>query len=320
MEAAGYGTMPNPVMQQGQCVTNCNVDTFFTQYRKSRKGTGKLDDDFIFTNSGDNESYYVVMPREYAFRLRMKADTTIGRSSAMSSLSMSPKIFTSMNNFPVVCTRDKDLFQKVKNALESHQKDSIPPLHKQHLGRLLRELVARSVIFVGVPLTRVDPSQNTSSSISVAVSGTITVHNTGGSNIDIGQKVAWDIPDIINMSDTQIRGEPRGKRLIEVVPVPENGMDMYKSNLYMDPKGILDALTYLSQANNVNFDMKTLYRSDIYNDFLAFFDESKKKLDTTSNPALYSAIKMTMGIQSRIIGTALTHSSKHGSFDILLQI
>ena len=319
-----FTSMPNPVMQQGQCVTNCTVDTFFTQYRKTRKSHGgKFDDEFVFNKSGDNESFYVVMPREFALRLPLKTDQTIGRSSVMSSSHMAPRIFTSLNNFPVACTKDSNLFQKIKNIL-SDKHHQIPDKHKRQLRRLLRELICRAVMFVGVPTTRVDPSQNMSSSISVTVSGTITVYNTGDSNIDAGQKVAWDIPDVLDSADLElkIRGEPRGKRFIELVAIPENGLELVNSDRFMDPAGILEALKHLVKhpPDGIKFSWDIVKHSKIYDEFLVYFDGSNYDLREISDRTLQSAIQMTMGIHSRVIGTALTTSSPGASFDILLQI
>lgn len=324
--SAGYGTMPNPVMQQGQCVTNCSVDTFFTNYRKNRKSIGRYDDEYVFGNSGDNENYYIVMPREFAMRLPLKMDSTIGRSTVMSSGGMTPKIFTSLNNFPIACTKDKDLFVKIKNSLEHHFHHEIAQEHAIVLKRFLRELIARSLIFVGTPLTRVNPGQNMSASISVTVSGTVTVYNTGSRHIDAGQKVAWDVPDVIgsDASNVKIRGEPRGKRFIEIVPVPENGLDLVTSGVYMDPGKTLNALNYLMNGvtrSELKLDSNILHQSTIYNDYLKYFDKGGTTLSGSMQPTtMQSAIQMTMGIHSRIIGTALTTSSPGGSFDLLLQI
>jgi hypothetical protein len=303
MQDAHYGTMSNPIMQQGQCVTNCNVDTFFIQYRKTRKSSDQYDDNFIFSHAGDSEGYYIVMPREFCFRLPMKTDPTIGRSSAMSSIGMVPKIFTSLNNFPITCTKDRDLFKQVKTTIENKTCGN----HKDCLIRLLKELVARSIVFMGVPLTRVDPSANMSTGVSVAVSGTLTVYNTGKQNIDIGQKVAWDIPDVMTHSEIKIRGEPKGKRFIETVPVSENALLTPSSNIHFDPVKTLNALKNCS----ISYEKSCIY------------DEILKHFINLSEPniqELANALSMVGGIRSRIIGTALTASGPGGSFDILLQI
>ena len=306
-------TMPNPVMQQGQCVVNCAVDTFFIHYRKSRKSYGKGDNEYLYNNSGDNESFYVVMPREYAFRIPMSVDASIGRSNVVSSNQIIPKIFTSLNNFPTMCTRDNHLFRSLKKILESHHVKGLTEKSRNVIGRLLREMVARSIIFVGVPLTRVNPAENMSSSISLTVSGTVTVYNTGSHTIESGQKVAWDIPDVIDPALNHIRGEPRGKIFVEIVPVLDNGPD---SNLRMDPQEVSNALRELDGLN-VDFKYSYFTNSSFYKDFFKVFESGHLHGDTTT---WASAINMTSGITSRVIGTALTTCSRGGSFDLLLQI
>ena len=315
--------MANPVMQQGQCVANCAVDSFFTNFRKSRKNDfGKGDGEYLFSNSGDNDSYSVVMPREFALRLPMKADSAIGRSNVMSSPTLIPKVFTSLNNFPASCTKDPVLLKALVRALESRDAHMINEPghdHVRHLKRFVREMVCRSMIFVGVPLTRVDPTQNMASNISVAVAGTITVYNTGDDTIEAGQKIAWDVPDLFNPEPKRIRGEPRGKHFIEITSVPENGLEIAHSDKFMDPYAVILAFNRLDALRDTFGVSKALFKdSTIYKQYFQFFDTQAPP--DMSHYMFQSAIHMTMGIHSRIIGTALTTSTKGTAVDILLQV
>jgi hypothetical protein len=306
-------TVPSPVMQQAQCVANCTVDTFFINFRRSQKNYGRSDDEYVFCTAGDSESHYVVMPRELGFRLPMSVDSSIGRSNVMSTMHVSPKVFTSLNNFPVSCTRDSAFFQAVKDRLTMGNRDSLTADSVHVLKRLLREMVCRSIIFMGVPLTRVNPAENMSPNVSITVSGTLTVFNTGPNNIEAGQKVAWDVPCVIDgaASSRRIRGEPRGKVFVELAPVQDKGVISEDESRFFDPKKTVRTINNLKDPKIAS----AMKQSSMYKEYLTFFDGSGADRDAYS---VYSAMVMTSGISSRIIGTALTSSAAGGSFDLLL--
>ena len=285
-------TLANPVLAQGTCVINCALDAGFTSTRQKRAyfAHGKQN---AFSANGDASMYYAIRPRELAMRLAgTEAERKLCLPQYSGSIGLMPRVFTSLNNFPIGQLNDKDGVA-FKEMMESCAKCS--PEKREMMIRIMKEMIAVNLVFVGVPLTAIDSDANSSNHVAINVAGTTSVFNTSTQALEIGQTICWDVPDPTNAIKAAGKsliptGEPRGKILVETVGIKPNDMARYTiSNLII---GQLDPNVQTAIRN-----------SDFYKNFVHPFEP-------------YGGY---VGIKERVIGTCLSKARESAIFDILIR-
>ena len=151
---------------------------------------------------GTEDANFDVMPRELGFMLRQTLDSEITRPVNYEK-DREIRIFTSANALPVLGVDD------------SYKNDELFTLSQQ---RLWRAHIRDQLVFVGVPLTKVlAGNDNQTDAVSVQVSGSTTIFNTGIFEIQAFDLVVWDVPS----ATTE---ETDGRKAVTPVGLPTSKM------------------------------------------------------------------------------------------------
>ena len=316
--------MANPLTTQSQVVINARYDRYFTNFRKR-----------IMTKPGGpaniggavEDECFDVMPRELGMALRSDWDVKISRPINYEK-DREMRIFTSANGLPYLDTELDDI---VGND---------PADERQRVARLREQLM-----FVGVPLTKVlSVNQNQTDAVSVQVSGSVTIFNTGIYDIHAFDLVMWDVPHATT-SGTSTRspqtpgGLPTSKRCFWTVPLRMGARDdsgTSKTDASIAHCTTVDVFNMLEAAANLQKGPRAAGKrkrgggvSDVN-----FWDllkqnvlDSAKSASGTKDVDFIKALQNLMLFYSnasqryghRVIGIALSKSRPGEPFDILLQ-
>jgi len=170
--SAGAG-MANPLTVQSSVVLNARYDRHFTQFRK----TVAAGDRFRKLDGTMEDENFDIMPRELGMMLRQDYDSCVQRPMNYER-DREIRLFTSANGVP-----DLDLATTLpKGKTGVTKREEMVPIRDQ-------------LVFVGVPLTKVlHVNHNQTDAVSVQVSGSTTIFNTGPYDIQPFDIVTWDLP------------------------------------------------------------------------------------------------------------------------------
>ena len=193
-------SMSNPLTTQSQVVLNGRYDRYFTNYRK--RSAGKKTGNITLASSVEDE-VFDIMPREIAMALRQDYDAHITRPINYEK-DREVRIFTSANGMPL-------LMDDAARLKKIHADMSSKPDGASAWKREYRALLREQLIFVGVPLTKVlTANQNQTDAVSVQVSGSVTIFNTGIYDIQLGDLVMWDIPYATTQESMMMKSKTAG--------------------------------------------------------------------------------------------------------------
>lgn len=293
----------NPITPQAAVVVNGWFDRHFASWRQKSQATRWCAKNPFEDVSLEN---FTVLPRELAFKLLPEHDMWIQRPAATAGGDNGPRVFTSANGFPFFEDPDgKDV-------------------------KSLRD----SVVFVGLPLIPIDAGNpNQKDSVSIMVSGSTSIYNTGPQRIAAGDLVVWDLPKRTDRAQRGVNtpaGVPRNKALFVTLPLDARDDDSAacaratlreildeaagvayrgeedqrvakRARRDLDPDMALVSQTYKIMAQSLNEDNVPNARRAVHN-----FVESV-------------LLQMNAKLNRRIIGRALSSAEPGESFDILLR-
>jgi len=315
--------MSNPLTTQAAVALNGRHDRYFANFRKRALASKKKN-----TLGGSVEdSNFDIMPRELGMMLRQTYDSEISRPINYEK-DREIRIFTSCNAMPML------------NVI-----DSLPPfdeLQRPEDRRKWRALLRDQLVFVGVPLTQVlHANDNQPDMVSIQVSGSTTIFNTGCWDINAFDLVCWDVP-LATMVDTNGKagatkmptGLPTGKMVFHTVPLRLGARDDSdagapgRSIAHSTTDDVFDSLFNPNSGNAQTGQFRKRKRNDpppawrqLYDDLFALApgaaqdDERKRRLKSL----LMYWTNAHMRYMHRVIGVALSKARPGEPFDIILQ-
>ena len=312
--------MSNPLTTQSQVVLNGRYDRYFTNYRK-RQVANKRGANVVGGTVDDQN--FDVMPRELGMMLRQTFDADITRPINYEK-DREIRIFTSANALPAL---------DVPNAAPIDETD--PKTIRKWKAHLRDQLV-----FVGVPLTKVlHANDNQPDMVSIQVSGSTTIFNTGIHDINAFDLVMWDIP-LTAVFDND------GKKSVTPAGLPETKKCFHTVPLRMGARD--DATTARSNGQSIayctNDDIfRSMFDKDSGNAAHGVFRKRKRGEAATAWDSLCNAMWASgagtddeekkdalkrvleywththMRYMHRVIGVALSKARPGEPFDIILQ-
>ena len=301
-------SMANPLTVQSSVVVNARYDRYFTRHRQ-KVGSQKVATKYSI--GGDtNDENFDVMPRELCFSLRQEFDTNIIRQIRGGDRDREIKIFTSANQLSLFTDADTS---------------KIDP-------RVARVMMRDQFVFVGVPLTKVlHANMNQPDGVSVQISGSTTIANTGPHEIFVGEYVMWDIPftDTHATSNTSglrsaplAPGLPPGKLCFWTIPQRMAASDdtvtgALNSVSTTTTKDVLDVLKTNAGTKRKRSDAGRAAKPVTIDDLLDQFKHSNS--DEDLREVLNFWTNASLRYSHRVIGIALTRAKPGEQMDILLQ-
>ena len=281
--------MSNPLTTQSQVVLNGRYDRFFSNWRKRQAATKRAS-----TLPGTVEDQnFDVMPRELGMMLRQTYDPDITRPINYER-DREIRIFTSANGMPLL-------------SAELHA----PISDKDH--RKWRAHLRDQLVFVGVPLTKVlHGNDNQPDMVSVQVSGSTTIFNTGIHDINAFDLVMWDIPfATVDVGEGRRsvtpQGLPESKQCFHTVPLRMGARD--------DMGAVIDPAKY-SIASCTNDDIfRTLFDQNSGN---ASHNELRKRKRSSGPPTAWDTLYKNL--LTAAANTATTETAENAKKEALKRV
>jgi hypothetical protein len=289
-----------PTTQQAVVTVNAGIDRLFCNYRKgidaSRTWGALLTSD---------EHCYSIAQREVCMKLKDKYDIMISRPSSNGINDMALKVFSSANNL----TRPGVATDKAEKYVKSRH--------------LLRDMFT----FVGVATTPLDYlNTNNKDTLALQIAGSVTVFNTGTSQIRAGQRIIWDVPSLdssVTMRKRTIRGEPMSKRLFVIMPLEDALAE--KRGTYADASS--DFVSTLHAVHSHTSDDGGFKAATEDAAMLNTLWKNMVNVINSANPATAmdttkeynrAVLHMYNEVYSRVIGIALSSGGPGDPIDIML--
>lgn len=254
----------NPTAPQGTVVVNAKFDQAGYLERKTGKDA--------YYHSGD-ETCHGLARNELVFRIKM------GRQGTRPPMNFSK--FRKAFNEPDLRVFSGANGLKVSQSLASNEEKA-------------KEAIRQECSFVGVNLTTMSSPATGNTHVSVLVAGIATITNTGNKNIEIGDKIVWDVPD--KNYTLNIPKLPKGKIPFLTLPLDEVTMQLSKRKARA-----IDAF---------KINLKKLIEGSP-DDVDSYVNEHAR--------AMNDILKMEYDAKDRIIGEALTRAAPGEAFDILIR-
>ena len=306
----------SPPRAAPQVALNGRYDRYFSNWRK-RYAAGKKGH---YLPGSTDDCNFDIMPRELGMMLRQTYDSEISRPINYEK-DREIRIFTSCNAMPMLNVRnDTPEFTDAKNDTER---------------RKWRAHLRDQLVFVGVPLTQVlHGNDNQPDMVSIQVSGSTTIFNTGSYPISAFDLILWDVP-LATTADTG------GEKAKTPTGLPGSKLPFHTVPLRLGARDDSDAPPTRSIAHSTTDDV---YRSlGNPNSGNAKHDEYRKRKRNEEplawemlREALFKAsteadkekclksvlmywTNTHMRYMHRVIGVALSKARPGEPFDILLQ-
>jgi hypothetical protein len=296
----------NPVTPQASVVRNANYDRYFAIYRqKNTSGPA------VYRGTEDHN--FSMMPHELAFSLKGSQNTALSRPHSSGVNDAELKVFSSLNNFPLLSPQDKQRLYDIIHANGEAKKMAT-------MG--LRQSIRSKINFVGVPLIAVDArNANAKDTVSIAISGSQTINNTSEHQVHVGDKIVWDIPTSFN-SESKSKITPKSKHVFLTVPY-DDAIDKNVGGYVSDLISALQTPTYPDDQRNIQ-EVKVQYVQLVRN------IAEKKFSENSTNEEILKTADFALGytqamreliddVNDRVIGIALSSARPGEAFDIFLK-
>jgi hypothetical protein len=288
-----------PTTQQAVVTVNAGLDRLYCNYRKNvdtkRSWTALI--------TSDDHAFSIVQ-RELCFKLKDKHNQMISRPSSNGINDLSLKVFSSANNLTLPA------------GLHGTQEDNRIMKYRQQMRDMFT--------FVGVATTPLDYlNTNSKDNLALQVAGSISIYNTGPTQIRAGQRLIWDVPslDLNNNSRKRtIRGEPTSKRLFVVMPLEDalieksaaiaDGSNDFTSTLHLVHKHATHAAP--PDSTEEAQVLHSLWKQMVEH---GGTDELAEKSTKEYNRAI---LHMYNEVYSRVIGIALSGGQTGEQIDVML--
>ena len=298
----------NPVTPQASVVRNANFDRYFAIYRQKNTSGHTV-------YRGTEDHNFSMMPHELAFSLKPSQNTSLSRPHSSGANDSELKVFSSLNNFPLLSAPDAQRLNDFTKATGDKQKQA---------AVALKHSIRKKLTFVGVPLIPIDArNHNSKDTVSIAISGSQTINNTSSHQIHVGDKIVWDIPASFT-TESQSPIEPKSKHLFLTVPydvAAGNKLGGYVSDMI------------IAIQNNKNIDdqgnfaeVRTAYvemvKSIINLKLTDVMNLTAADIASTANLALgytQAMRELIDDVNDRVIGIALSSARPGEAFDIFLK-
>ena len=276
---------------------------------------------FVLSGSVD-DCNFDIMPRELGMMLRQTYDSDISRPINYEK-DREIRIFTSANAMPML------------NVVDTTK--PFDDLNNDPDRRKWRALLRDQLVFVGVPLTQVlHGNENQPDMVSIQVSGSTTIFNTGVYDINAFDLVCWDVPFATTMDTggNQAKtptGLPGSKMLFHTVPLRLGAIDdsgstaPTRSIAHSTTEDVFRSLFNDKSGNGSHGEFRKRKRNDqppvwqkLYDDLFAgglSEDDKKKRLKAV----LMYWTNTHMRYMHRVIGIALSKARPGEPFDIIIQ-
>lgn len=262
-----------------------------------------------------------VMPRELGMMLRQTYDSEISRPINYEK-DREIRIFTSCNAMPML------------NVIDDTKEFS--DIHTDDRRRKWRALLRDQLVFVGVPLTQVlHGNDNQPDMVSIQVSGSTTIFNTGSHDINAFDLICWDVP-FASTSDTggnkakTPTGLPGTKMVFHTVPLRLGARDdseapPSRSIAHSTTEDVYRSLGDSKSGNAVHEQYRKRKRNeaplawDVLREALFAAAGDKDQEEKCLKSVLMYWTNTHMRYMHRVIGVALSKARPGEPFDILLQ-
>ena len=296
----------NPVTPQASVVRNANYDRYFAIYRQ-KNTSGQT----VYRGMEDHN--FSLMPHELAFSLKASQNTSLSRPHSSGANDAELKVFTSLNNFPLLDSQDK------RALLDITTKSGTD---RQQAAGALKYSIRKKMNFVGVPLIAVDArNANAKDTVSIAISGSQTINNTSEHQVHVGDKIVWDIPTSFN-SDSLSKVEPKSKHLFLTVPY-DDAIDKNMGGYVSDMITALQTPTFPDDQRNIQEVRKQYVQmaKGILTSGLKPESSAEAILRTAGLALGYTQAMRELidDVNDRVIGIALSSARPGEAFDIFLK-